>query len=247
MMLVCLAALHLPAADIKIPLLKIGTDVFTNVTVYQVTDTDIFVRHERGFGNAKLSNLDIPTLRLLGMKTGKTEEEKAADEARTGVAVEKVKASLAAMNVQLPAESAVFGAVSRVKPTPQLLVGALSIAVLVYLFSCLVLKKVCVNAGSEPGVLIWFPILQAFPLLRAARIPAWWFVIVMIPGLNLLAHILWSLRIVRACGKGSLVALLLILPVTNLLALLYLAFSSGNEASANRTMKSENLPGLAGA
>jgi hypothetical protein len=244
-LLVCLAALRLSAADIQLPSLKIGTDVFTNVTVYQMTETDIFVRHERGFGNAKISNLDNATLRLLGRKTSESDEEKTA----TGGsgAAEKVKATLAAVNLKLPSESAVLGTISRVKPTPQLLVGALAFTVIGYLFSCLVWKRICVNAGSEPGGLIWFPILQIFPLLRAARIPAWWFVIFCIPGLNLLAHVLWCIRISRACGKGTLVTVLLVLPLTNLFALLYLAFSSGNEPPAERTVKEADLPGLAGA
>lgn len=246
LMTVCLPAIRLAAEDLKIPSLKIGTDVFTNVTVYQVTQTDIFVRHERGFGNAKISNLDDPTLILLGLKTAKTEEAEATG-ARSAAAAEKVKTTLAAMNLKIPSESALLAGIARVKPTPQLLAGALAILVFGYLFSCYVLKKVCVKAGSEPGVLIWFPVLQAFPLLRAARIPAFWFIILLIPGLNLLAHILWSLRISRACGKGTLVAVLLILPVTNVLALLYLAFSGGNEEPVERAMKPEDLPGLAGA
>jgi len=246
-MLICLAAPRLLAADIQIPSLRIGTDVFTNVTVYQVTETDIFVRHERGFGNAKVSNLDVPTLRLLGIKNAKTEEQEAGGRGRNMATVDKVNASLAAMNLKLPANSAVLGDLSQVKLTPQILAGGLALLVIGYLFSCLVLKKVCVNAGSEPGPLIWLPVLQVFPLLRAARIPAWWFVILLIPGLNLLAHILWSLRIARACGKGGFVAVMLILPLTNILALLYLAFSDGNEKPVERTMKPEDLPGLAGA
>ncbi len=232
-----------PAADIHLSSLKIGTDVFTNVTVYQISATDIFVRHERGFGNAKLANLDDPTLRLLGLKTEEKEPDKSSQGTVSAAAAERVKTTLAAV---LPSESAMLGTISRTKPTPQLLVGVLAVMLLGYLFCCLVLKKICVNAGSEPGPLIWFPVLQAFPLLRAARIPAWWFVILLIPGLNLLAHVLWSLRIAAACGKGVLVAVLLILPVTGPFAMLYLAFSSGREPG-ERELKPEDLPGLAGA
>ena len=59
------------ASDILLPTLKIGTDVFTNVTVYQMNATDIFVRHNRGFGNAKINTLDDETLVLLGLKEAK--------------------------------------------------------------------------------------------------------------------------------------------------------------------------------
>jgi len=39
--------------------------------------------------------------------------------------------------------------------------------------------------------------------------------------------ILWPLKIAKACGKSVWIGVLLLLPVTNLLAFLYLAFSGG--------------------
>ena len=243
-----LIAPPLPAADIRLPSLKIGTDVFTNVTVYQVTQTDIFVRHERGFGNAKISNLDDATLLLLGLKSMNTPESTGDASASDAKGVEKLRATLKAQKVKLPpAAAAALESLSRIKPTPQILYGVLAGAVIAYLSCCLCLRKVCVNAGSQPGLLVWIPILQLLPLVRAAKMPVWWFVIFLIPGLNFLAYILWSVRIVQVCGKGMMVALLLILPVTNLFALLYLAFSNGRERPAERTLKPEDLPGLAGA
>ena len=44
-------------ADEKFPILKIGTDVYTNVTVTSVSATDIFFTHAGGMGNMKLKNL----------------------------------------------------------------------------------------------------------------------------------------------------------------------------------------------
>jgi cytochrome c biogenesis protein CcmG, thiol:disulfide interchange protein DsbE len=40
------------------PVLKAGGEVYTNVTITGVTATDVFFSHARGFGNAKLKNLD---------------------------------------------------------------------------------------------------------------------------------------------------------------------------------------------
>lgn len=244
------SAARLPAADILLPSLKIGTDVFTNVTVYQITATDIFVRHGRGFGNAKLSNLDDTTLELLGLKTPKAKTVASAVDtnAPMAAAVDKFKTTLADQQVKLPPEAvAALEALSTFKPKAQVVYGILAGLILGYLFMCLCFQKVCVNAGSNPGALVWLPILQIFPLLRAARIPAWWFIISFIPVLNILLHILWSIRIVKACGKGGLVTLMLLLPVTNILAILYLAFSGRSEHREERVMKAEDLPGLAGA
>jgi len=215
-----------------------------------MTATDIFVRHGRGFGNAKISNLDDTTLELLGLKTPKPKvvAGAAGTNAPMAAAVDKFKTELAARDVKLHPELAVaLEAISSFKPKAQLLYGILAGLVLSYLFGCWCLQKVCLNAGSNPGALVWLPILQIFPLLRAARIPAWWFVICFIPVLNILLHILWSVRIVKACGKGGLVTLMLLLPVTNVLAILYLAFSGRTEHREERVMKPEDLPGLAGA
>jgi uncharacterized membrane protein YhaH (DUF805 family) len=76
--------------------------------------------------------------------------------------------------------------------------------------------------------MIWFPVLQMFPLLRAAKMSGWWFVAFLIPLIGVVAHIVWCVKICKACGKSGLVIVLLILPGTNVLAFLYLALSKGN-------------------
>jgi hypothetical protein len=50
----CLAA----RADERVPVLKVGADIYTNVTVTSVTSTDIYFTCSKGMLNAKLKNLD---------------------------------------------------------------------------------------------------------------------------------------------------------------------------------------------
>ncbi len=45
-------------ADEKLPVLKVGNDVFSNVTVVAVTPTDIYFTYPGGMANAKLKKLD---------------------------------------------------------------------------------------------------------------------------------------------------------------------------------------------
>ena len=219
----------LPAADVELPMLKSGTDVFTNVTIYGQTQTDLFIKHARGFGNVKISSLDNPTLRLLKLG-GETPEEKAAGTTagKAAATVATLKAKLSEVQWETPSDADVMGLISRVRPSPNVLIGALAGAVIIYLLVCACMKLICLNAGSKPGLMIWFPVLQMFSLLRAAKMSAWWFVAFLIPLVNFVAHIVWCIKISKACGKGTLVALLLILPGTNLLAFLYLAVSKGN-------------------
>ena len=224
-----LSVAPLTAADTELPVLKSGTDVFTNVTVYGQTATDLFIKHSRGFGNVKISSLDNPTLRLLKLG-GETPEEKAAGtvSGKASAAVATMKAKLeSSTDVRVPSQADVLGLLSQFRPSPNLI----AIFLLAYLLYCACLKLICQNAGSKAGPMIWFPVLQMFPLLRAAKMSGWWFVAFLIPLVGVVAHIVWCVKICKACGKGALVIVLLILPGTNLLAFLYLALAKGNVES----------------
>ena len=55
----CVAGLTLPViADEKLPLLKVGSQTYSNVTVTTVSATDIYFISSQGMGNAKLKDLD---------------------------------------------------------------------------------------------------------------------------------------------------------------------------------------------
>ena len=54
-----------------------------------------------------------------------------------------------------------------------------------------------------------------------------------VPLLNLVGQVLWCVKITQARGKGFLTAVMLILPVTNILAFLYLALSNGHAKEEN--------------
>jgi hypothetical protein len=236
-LLAWLSVATLTAADVELPLLKSGTDVFTNVTVYGQSKTDLFIRHARGFGNVKISSLDNPTLRLLKLG-GETPEEKAAGTAsgKAAATVANLKAKLGEVQWKTPTQADVSGLISRVRPSPDMLVKVMAVAAVVYLLICACMKLICQNAGSKAGLLIWFPVLQMFPLLRAAKMSAWWFVAFLIPLVGVVAHIVWCVKISKACGKGALMALLLILPGVNLLGFLYLALSKGNSEPAEQVI-----------
>jgi len=47
------------AANKFLPSLKVGSEVYSNVTVTSVTATDIYFRHAQGMGNAKLKHLGV--------------------------------------------------------------------------------------------------------------------------------------------------------------------------------------------
>jgi thiol-disulfide isomerase/thioredoxin len=53
-------------ADEKLPLLKVGSEVYSNVTVTSVTPTDIYFSYSGGMGNGKLKNLDAAMQKHFG-------------------------------------------------------------------------------------------------------------------------------------------------------------------------------------
>jgi hypothetical protein len=114
--------------------------------------------------------------------------------------------------------------------SPRLIWAVLGIALVVYLFHCYCCMLICQKTGNPPGLLVWVPVLQLLPLLRAAGMSGWWFLAYCVPGLNIVAQILWCLNIAKARGMTVWFGVLLLLPVTNLLAFLYLAFSEGPPA-----------------
>ena len=143
------------------------------------------------------------------------------------------------------------------KENRRLWVLALIGGVVLYLFVCLCFGLICAKAGKPSPWLVWIPILQIFPLIRAARMSPVWFVLMLLylllpvvllwvggggnlsgqilgpygiifallSLLNLIGWIIWSFKICCARGKNMLLGIFLLLPLTNLLALIYLAFS----------------------
>jgi len=53
-----------------------------------------------------------------------------------------------------------------------------------------------------------------------------WVLICLIPGLNIIAYLVWSVKITKARQKSGVYAFLLWLPVFNIISFLYLALSS---------------------
>jgi hypothetical protein len=98
-----------------------------------------------------------------------------------------------------------------------------------YSYCC---RLICLKATGEVSSLIWLPVLQLIPLFNAAGMSGAWLLAVFVPGLNLIAYILWCFNIVKARGKHVIWAILLLLPFASILAFFYLAFSGSDSAEA---------------
>jgi len=127
-------------------------------------------------------------------------------------------------------------ALNQIPPlTPKLIAMVCGGALVLFFFFSYCCMLICQKAGYNPGLLIFVPLLQALPLFRAAQMSRWWFLPLMIPGINLIPHLVWLVKIVRARHKSGWLAVWLVFPVTSFLAFLYLAFSSGRPPEPKRS------------
>jgi hypothetical protein len=215
----------------KLEALSVDGQTFENVTVYQQTPTDVMFGHNRGVTGLKVQYLDNPTLRRLGY------EIQAPPPTTTTLASER----LGSLPLLVPP--------GHFRSSLMVLSAAILLLLFgMFLYTVYLLRLICIKSGTKPGFAIWVPFLQAFPLLRAARMSwAWPLAITSLSVLLVYAAfrvpehtvvfgtilaaaiaglaVVWSVRICHACGKSSLLAVLLLTPGLNCLALVYLAAS----------------------
>jgi thiol-disulfide isomerase/thioredoxin len=80
-----IAAVWPARADEKLPVLKVDSNVYSNVTVTTVTATDIYFTHSRGMSNAKLKQLSPDLQKHFGYdskQAGEAEQKQVAANAR---------------------------------------------------------------------------------------------------------------------------------------------------------------------
>ena len=111
---------------------------------------------------------------------------------------------------------------------PIILAGVAAGLFAIYLFFSYCGSLICQKTGNPPGALIWIPVLQLIPLIRAAGMAPIWFIAWLLPVINIVAQVIWAFKIARARNKGAGVGLLLLFPLTSVFAFMYLAFSGGS-------------------
>ncbi len=215
--------------------LQIGTTTYRNVTITTKTKDYVFMLHSNGLANVKIRDLPADVRAKLGY------EDPAAPHVSTNTPAAWAKQTLSKMDVpqvrQLSSQltswwrSGHFETKLAIPPFDRnLVLIAITALVAFYLFHSYCCMLICQKAGSKPGALVWLPLLQLLPLLKAATMSPWWFLGFLVPGINLIAQVLWCIKITQARGKSVAVALLLIFPLSSPFAVLYLAFSGGRGA-----------------
>jgi hypothetical protein len=220
------------------PLMTIGTHTYTNVTVTTKAKKYVMLMHSQGLANIKVSELSPEQRQALGYREDEKPKSKAAEASKWA------KSKLASLKIgevqameanfkqkwdqRAPGEMPYVG-----KITHHMMYAAAGVLLVIWLIGCACLSTICKKTGKDPGILIWLPVLQLFPMLDAAEMSRLW-----ILGTPLgLTQIVWCFQIAKARGKGFFTGLCLLLPFTSLFAFLYLTFSDGKTASRGKPGK----------
>jgi len=221
-------------AEETFPVVQIGTKTYTNVTVTTKAKKYIFIMHSAGLTTIKVEDLSPELQEELGYAVSGAKSKGTggavgawAKEKMALVQAPQVRAAELRLQESWR-EKAATNLPKLRSASPMLIYGVLAGMLLFYFFWCYCAKLICEKTGQPPGILIWVPGFQMFPLLRAAGMSPLWFLayLFVVPGF--LAHIVWSVKIAQARGKSVWVGIFLLLPVTSFLAFLYLAFSDAD-------------------
>lgn len=230
----CWSAETAAPKDEKFDTLTIGSVTFTNVTVLNKTKADVFISHSAGMASLKVKELDLTTQLKLGYQVAPP-RPKASDTFKKITALsQEVEAD---PRVQLAEELAAERlGLALEQYGDRLLYGFVAVLILSYLSFSSLCRSICVKVAAPPKELlplVWLPLLKQIPLLKAAGMSPWWILTNFVPGLFLITYIVWGFKVSQARGKNPAVGVLLLLPILNIFAFLYLAMSSGVAGGAS--------------
>lgn len=207
----------------RFEVLHAGSTSYSNVLIMNKTRTDVFLRHAGGLTSVKVKDLEKTTQLQLGYHVVVDAPPDGAARADAGPAFSGLELDPRYEEI---AEQIIWETQEFVAGLDRnVIYGAIGGVVLLYLLFCYCCHLLCRKTGQPASALVWLPWLKLLPLLRAAGMRPWWLATTLIPGINVITYVVWSFKITRARGKGAVVSVLLLLPVFNVLAFLYLAFA----------------------
>lgn len=101
--------------------------------------------------------------------------------------------------------------------------------VAIYAYIAFTQYKIAQKCGcSDSAWWAWIPIMNTFLLFKMAGKPAWWFVLCLIPLVNIYAFAVLWINTAKAVGQSPVMGFLVLIPVVNFIALGVLAFSGSS-------------------
>jgi len=99
------------------------------------------------------------------------------------------------------------------------------IGFIIYAYFAFCMMTIANKVGVENSWFAWIPILNVILLIQIADKPLWWFVLLLIPLLNIIIAVIIWMAIAERRGKPNWLGILMIIPFVNFIIPAYLAFS----------------------
>ncbi len=99
---------------------------------------------------------------------------------------------------------------------------AVGFGLVFYVFFCFCMKRICEKAGHAPGGLIWIPLVNFVPQLKAAQLPVWMIILFFIPVVNIGMYFFFWCKLCIARGKPGWMGVFALFPP---FLMIYLAFA----------------------
>ena len=138
----------------------------------------------------------------------------------------RLRFSIAALAVLMSADAL---AQSDTAPSAAMPAAALLFVVVIvlglYVYMSLALQTIANKTGTANAWLAWIPIVNLFLLLNIAKKPLWWFLLFLIPLVNLVFLVIVWMEVAKACRKPDWLGILMIVPLVNIVLPGYLAWA----------------------
>jgi Family of unknown function (DUF5684) len=106
------------------------------------------------------------------------------------------------------------------------LFGVFGIGILIcYVYMALAVQTIAAKTNTENAWLAWIPVVNIILLLNIAKKPIWWFILFLVPLVNIVIAILVWMGVAEARHKPYWWGILLIVPVIGIIVPGYLAWS----------------------
>lgn len=103
-----------------------------------------------------------------------------------------------------------------------------------YIYSALVLMLIAKKTSTSGAWMAWVPILNIFLMCKVAGKSLVWFILFLIPFVNIIAVVLVWAAIAERLKRPSWWGILMLIPIANLIIPGILAFSKGGATSASK-------------
>jgi hypothetical protein len=98
-------------------------------------------------------------------------------------------------------------------------------AAALYIYIAIALQTIATKTATANGWLAWIPIANIFLMLNVAKKPVWWFILFLVPLVNIIMAVMVWMGIAEARRKPNWWGILMIVPAVNLVVPGYLAWS----------------------